>query len=128
VAVLGLLPLGGGHMKGMIGTASALLLLAASLDVPAHPGGLDKHGCHNNRSTGEYHCHRGSAAPASRSDLQRSPTRTDAAPARAAGGELSDGAEAGEAGAAAVRRGEPGYGPDVDRDNDGIGCEPYRGR
>lgn len=27
-----------------------------------------------------------------------------------------------------VRRGEPGYGPHLDRDNDGIGCEPYRGR
>ena len=27
------------------------------------------------------------------------------------------------AGAAPVRRGEPGYGPHLDRDNDGIGCE-----
>ncbi len=32
------------------------------------------------------------------------------------------------AGAAPVRRGEPGYGPHLDRDNDDIGCEPYRGR
>ncbi|WP_430435662.1 excalibur calcium-binding domain-containing protein [Methyloversatilis sp.] len=24
--------------------------------------------------------------------------------------------------------GEPGYGPHLDRDGDGIGCEPYRGR
>ncbi|MBO9717351.1 MAG: excalibur calcium-binding domain-containing protein [Pseudoxanthomonas sp.] len=26
------------------------------------------------------------------------------------------------------QRGEPGYGPHLDRDNDGVGCEPYRGR
>lgn len=115
-------------MKGAIRSVCALLLLAAGCDVPAHPGGLDKHGCHNNRSTGEYHCHRGSAAPAPRSDLQRSPTRTDAAPARAPGGAFRNCTEAREAGAAPVRRGEPGYGPHLDRDNDGIGCEPYRQR
>nr|WP_304027414.1 excalibur calcium-binding domain-containing protein [Methyloversatilis discipulorum] len=27
-----------------------------------------------------------------------------------------------------MRAGEPGYGPHLDRDADGIGCEPYRGR
>lgn len=27
--------------------------------VQAHGGGLDASGCHNNRKTGEYHCHRG---------------------------------------------------------------------
>ena len=25
----------------------------------AHGGGLDRYGCHNNRKTGDYHCHRG---------------------------------------------------------------------
>ena len=30
-----------------------------SLDVIAHGGGLDALGCHNNRSTGDYHCHGG---------------------------------------------------------------------
>jgi hypothetical protein len=25
----------------------------------AHPGGLNAQGCHTNRKTGEYHCHRG---------------------------------------------------------------------
>ncbi len=29
------------------------------------------------------------------------------------------------AGDAPVRRGDPGYGPHLDRDNDGVGCEPY---
>lgn len=32
------------------------------------------------------------------------------------------------AGAAPIHRGEPGYRPPLDRDDDGIACEPYRGR
>ncbi len=28
----------------------------------SHGGGLNKQGCHNNRSTGDYHCHRGSSS------------------------------------------------------------------
>lgn len=38
------------------------LALAASLGLAAyaeaHPGGLNAQGCHNNRKTGDYHCHR----------------------------------------------------------------------
>jgi hypothetical protein len=32
------------------------------------------------------------------------------------------------AGRAPIRRGEPGYAPHLDADNDGIACEPYRWR
>ena len=32
--------------------------LVVSFEVRAHGGGLDKDGCHNNRKTGDYHCHR----------------------------------------------------------------------
>lgn len=32
------------------------------------------------------------------------------------------------AGAAPVRAGDPGYAPHLDRDGDGVGCEPYYGR
>ncbi|MGQ0588463.1 MAG: excalibur calcium-binding domain-containing protein [Sphingosinicella sp.] len=32
------------------------------------------------------------------------------------------------AGAAPIYRGQPGYRPALDRDNDGIACEPWRGR
>ncbi|MEH6702313.1 DUF1294 domain-containing protein [Parasphingorhabdus sp.] len=32
------------------------------------------------------------------------------------------------AGVAPLRRGDPGYRSRLDRDNDGIACEPYRGR
>lgn len=37
-------------------------------------------------------------------------------------------AEARAAGVAPVRRGDPGYSPHLDRDGDGIACEPYRKR
>jgi len=39
------------------------------------------------------------------------------------GGAFANCAAARAAGAAPVRRGESGYGPHLDRDNDGIGCE-----
>lgn len=35
------------------------LLLAIAIPVHSHGGGLDAYGCHNNRKTGGYHCHRG---------------------------------------------------------------------
>ncbi|MCB2061940.1 MAG: excalibur calcium-binding domain-containing protein, partial [Novosphingobium sp.] len=44
------------------------------------------------------------------------------------GGAFRNCTEARAAGAAPVYRGQPGYGPHLDRDNDGVGCEPYRGR
>lgn len=37
-------------------------------------------------------------------------------------------ASARAAGAAPLYHGEPGYRPPLDRDGDGIACEPYRGR
>jgi len=84
----------------------------------AHPGGLDAQGCHTNRRTGDYHCHGGG------------PTFQRVAPMQllntggAGGGFVfRNCTEARAAGAAPVRRGEPGYGAHLDRDNDGIGCE-----
>lgn len=32
--------------------------LLLSAEALAHPGGLNAQGCHNNRKTGDYHCHR----------------------------------------------------------------------
>lgn len=51
-------------------------VLAAALGVASptiwgHGGGLNASGCHNNRKTGDYHCHRG-AAPAALKGAQRS--------------------------------------------------------
>lgn len=103
---------------------SALLcvvLLFAVTRAAAHGGGLNAEGCHTNRKTGDYHCHRGGGAASS-----GSPRQSFAAPSGGSAFRNCDAARA--AGAAPVRRGEPGYGPHLDRDNDGIGCEPYRGR
>jgi hypothetical protein len=97
--------------------SASVLLMATVPTVPlmAHGGGLNAHGCHNNRKTGDYHCHRGHSASASQAKV---------------GGAVGSGAgafrnctAARAAGAAPVRRGDPGYGSHLDRDDDGIGCE-----
>ena len=91
-------------------------LLASPLQ--AHSGGLNAEGCHNNRKTGEYHCHRGSSSPDVRESRQPQRPLNDTAT-----GAFRNCTEARAAGAAPVYRGQPGYGPHLDRDNDGVGCE-----
>ena len=41
---------------------SIIFCILISSNVFSHGGGLDKKGCHNNRSSGDYHCHRGSSS------------------------------------------------------------------
>ena len=36
--------------------------MAVSSHAVAHGGGLNAEGCHHNRKTGDYHCHRGQQA------------------------------------------------------------------
>lgn len=116
-------------MKGRLALASLVLcLLAICLLAPsasAHGGGLDANGCHTNRKTGEYHCHRPqSSPPPARQQPATRPAPSQAAPQGLLGPRaFRNCAEARAAGAAPVRRGDPGYGPHLDRDNDGIGCE-----
>lgn len=109
-------------LKLSLAASAAAILAASLLAAPAayaHGGGLNAEGCHNNRKTGDYHCHRSGSAPA-----RSSSSSTAARPqARANGGAYANCAAARAAGAAPVRRGEPGYGQHLDRDNDGIGCE-----
>lgn len=58
-----------GAEDSMIGRVGARLLMTLSflVTVPAtvyaHGGGLNAEGCHNNRRTGEYHCHRSGYSP-----------------------------------------------------------------
>ncbi|WP_404980007.1 excalibur calcium-binding domain-containing protein [Caulobacter sp. BE264] len=78
----------------------------------SHPGGLNAEGCHNNRKTGDYHCHR---APAAR------PASSGTRPTSSA--YFANCAEARAAGAAPIRVGEPGYRAGLDRDGDGVACE-----
>lgn len=98
-----------------------LLLMQGNLAFP-HSGGLNRDGCHNNRRTGDYHCHRGNVP---RSSQQQ---QSQALPGLRKVGEFRNCAEARDAGGAPVYRGQPGYGPHLDRDGDGVGCEPYRGQ
>ncbi|WP_428417916.1 YHYH domain-containing protein [Methylibium sp.] len=42
--------------------ALASLLAVAGASAHAHGGGLNAEGCHTNRKTGDYHCHRSPAA------------------------------------------------------------------
>lgn len=81
------------------------------VSVNAHTGGLAADGCHNDRKNGGRHCHRGpNAGESAKPDRDRAIYYPNCAAARAAG-------------AAPVRRGQPGYGRHLDRDDDGIGCE-----
>ncbi len=109
-----------------------LVLPAVAGNAWAHGGGLNKDGCHNDRKNGGYHCHRASnPAPVEKRyppANQLAPTRYDAPAKPRAGRAFANCSEARAAGAAPVRRGDPGYGPHLDRDDDGVGCEPYRGR
>ena len=90
----------------------ALVVSAITLTHPAfaHGGGLAADGCNMDRSTGVRHCHRGQNAGQSQRQANGDVYYPNCAAARAAG-------------AAPVRRGQPGYGRHLDRDNDGVGCE-----
>lgn len=104
-----------------------LVLCLLAPEASAHGGGLNAEGCHTNRKTGNYHCHRSSASPAARPS-QAAPSSLQPPSQRPSSGQaitrpFRNCGEARAAGAAPVRRGEPGYGPHLDRDNDGIGCE-----
>ena len=41
----------------------AALLASAAAVASAHSGGLNAQGCHTNKKTGEYHCHRPQSPP-----------------------------------------------------------------
>lgn len=101
----------------------------------AHGGGLNADGCHTNRKTGDYHCHRAQPArviesPAASAPLYAAPPATQSAvtsrskaSATARTTPYRNCTEARAAGAAPVKRTDPGYGTHLDRDGDGVGCE-----
>lgn len=103
-------------MKSVIAALMGAGVVIAAGVAMAHGGGLDSKGCHTNSKTGDYHCHRAQSAP------KPAPAP---APLKGRSGSVyypnCDAAR--RAGAAPVRRGQPGYGPHLDRDNDGVGCE-----
>lgn len=99
------------------------MLLVALVSPPAlgHGGGTNADGCHANRKTGDYHCHAPKAKPcaAPASTASQGPLAAEASPTTY----YANCTEARNAGAAPVKRGDPGYGRHLDRDNDGVGCE-----
>lgn len=103
-------------MHRMVVGAGAALVLSLGAgwgQALAHPGGLNAEGCHHDRKNGGYHCHRpqGDKPPPAQSFAAgRTFAYRNCSQARAAG-------------AAPIRRGEPGYGSHLDRDGDGIACE-----
>lgn len=71
--------------KGLQRLGTAVAVVAASA-AHGHGGGLNADGCHNNRKTGDYHCHRAqvSAAPQQApSGLQSQPSGDQPQPKRA---------------------------------------------
>ena len=121
-------------MRGLLQFLVVILtgFIGAPIHCSAHGGGLDAQGCHQNRKTGDYHCHslsvgngsERSAAEESElvglSSLCSQPITLVPPVGRA----FKNCTEARNAGAAPVNRGDPGYAPHLDRDNDGVGCEP----
>tara|TARA_R110002124_G_scaffold85873_3_gene222419 strand:- start:17021 stop:17323 length:303 start_codon:yes stop_codon:yes gene_type:complete len=93
-------------------TFPALILLPQGGGSPAyaHSGRTAADGCHNDRKNGGRHCHGGNAQPRAVKRSNGSVYYPNCTAAR-------------KAGAAPVRRGQPGYGTHLDRDRDGIGCE-----
>lgn len=105
------------------------LLLAAAIAAIASPafahgGGLNAEGCHNDRKNGGYHCHRSPAPPrASYSGAIQLAPRSNLSSRSSGTSYYANCSAARAAGAAPVKRGDPGYGSHLDRDNDGVACE-----
>lgn len=108
-------------MRLLLGMALGLAMAAGTAPAPAFAHGGAK-GCHDVRKGG-----RAITAIAVRRQKPKSSrhspwlARSGLAPADAA--PYANCTESRAAGASNIRRGEPGYGPHLDRDNDGVGCE-----
>ncbi|WP_244244068.1 excalibur calcium-binding domain-containing protein [Marilutibacter alkalisoli] len=106
---------------------AGILIIASQLAWPhaaaAHGGGLNAQGCHNDRKNGGYHCHRSPAAPKPPAGNTPTPTANRLTGNQSGQVYYANCSAARAAGAAPVRRGDPGYGRHLDRDGDGVGCE-----
>lgn len=98
-------------------TALTLVALGSSSAL-AHPGGLAADGCHNDRKSGDRHCHGGGSSAESKRSAPVALRSSEGG-----GAYFANCGAARAAGAAPVRRGDPGYSSRLDRDGDGVGCE-----
>ena len=95
----------------LVAIALVVLAFTSPNEANAHPGRTAADGCHNDRKNGGRHCHNGGTGqvrPQARSSGDVYYRNCDAART---------------AGAAPIRRGQPGYASHLDRDGDGIACE-----
>jgi hypothetical protein len=100
------------------------LLFCGSGQAFAHGGGLNAEGCHNDRKGGTgYHCHRGGGSSSKKAAPARAKPIGLSSAGSGGGARFANCSEARAAGAAPVRRGDPGYSSKLDRDGDGVGCE-----
>lgn len=77
-------------MKGRLLAGWSALALVSAGAAHSHGGGLNAEGCHNNRKTGDYHCHRAQpAAPTQAMLPKRPPASPKPSAAQALGGEPS---------------------------------------
>lgn len=115
----------GGSMRRSIAygrlTFACGVVIAATLPTASfgHGGRTNASGCHNNRKTGDYHCHGGSSGGSAKASGPQALYNN--------GGDnrsyYANCSEARAAGVAPLRRGQRGYAPKLDRDGDGIACE-----
>jgi hypothetical protein len=57
--------------KNFVARACLFFIVYCSFTLAhAHGGGLNSEGCHNNRKTGDYHCHRPPPAPPTQQQQQ----------------------------------------------------------
>ena len=111
-------------MSNYLATALLLPFLALAWPTPAeaHGGRTNSEGCHNDRKRGGYHCHNGGGMRAT--PKKRAAARPKAKPQRAFAGVYYANCDAARAaGVAPLYRGDPGYRPQMDGDNDGVACE-----
>lgn len=60
----------------------ALFLITGSQLAIAHGGGLDASGCHTNKKTGEYHCHKASQKTDSKPVMSLLDTKSQDTPSK----------------------------------------------
>ena len=110
---------------------SLVVLVLMAPDCLAHGGGLDKHGCHNDRKSGGYHCHRASV-PAPASALPAGPTSPSAVSRRSGASHeatevpIASAVKAGSAAEAATHGGQVWLGDNAARIYFKAGCEASR--
>ena len=101
-------------IKIFMGAAIAALFLFVVTTAEAHSGRTNAQGCHMDKKAGKRHCH---GKKPSQSTYKPQPSYSNGTVY------YPNCTAAKNAGKSNIRRGQPGYGRHLDRDNDGVACE-----